>query len=72
MYTKLQLLQASRVSRFYESNESKSLSEYIKIIGKYISLCNSFAVVVLSSYLVRTFLGTTGISHVPRCHGNQS
>ena len=37
MYTKRQLLQANRVSRFYESNESMSLSQIIKIIGKYIS-----------------------------------
>ena len=45
MYTKHQLLPANRVSQFYESNESMilSLSQAIKIIGKYISLCNSFA-----------------------------
>ena len=35
-----QFLQATRV---YESNESMSLSQIIKIIGKYISLCNSSA-----------------------------
>ena len=38
-----QLLQATRVSRFYESNESMSLSQIIKLIGKCISLCNSSA-----------------------------
>ena len=38
-----QFSQATRVSRFYESNESMSLSQIIKIIGKYISLCNSSA-----------------------------
>ena len=43
MYTKRQLLQAHRVSRFYESNDQMSLSQIIKIIEKYISLCNSFA-----------------------------
>ena len=43
MCTKCQLLQASRVSRFFEFNESMNLSQIIKIIGKYISLCNSFA-----------------------------
>ena len=32
------LLQATRVGRFYESNESMSLSQIIKIIGTYISL----------------------------------
>ena len=36
-----QVLQATRVSRFYESSESMSLSQIIKIIGKYISLCIS-------------------------------
>ena len=36
-----QFLQATRFSRFYESNESMSLRQIIKIIGKYISLCNS-------------------------------
>ena len=36
-----QVLQATRVCRFYESSESMSLSQIIKIIGKYISLCIS-------------------------------
>ena len=42
--SKRQLLPANRISQFYESNESMilSLSQFIKIIGKYISLCNSF------------------------------
>ena len=40
-WTECQLLPANRVSRFYESNEYYSLSQIIKIIGKYI--CNSFA-----------------------------
>ena len=43
MYTKRQPIPANRVSQFYESNESMTLSQIIKIIGKYISLCNSFA-----------------------------
>ena len=45
VYTNFQLLPANRFSRFYESNESMilSLSQIIKIIGKYISLCNSYA-----------------------------
>ena len=40
-YTKRQLLPANRVGRFYESNES--MIQIIEMIGKYISLCNSFA-----------------------------
>ena len=42
---KTSALASNRISRFYESRESVilSLSQIIKIIGKYISLCNSFA-----------------------------
>ena len=38
-----QLLRATRVSWVYESNETMSLSQIIKIIGTYISLCHSSA-----------------------------
>ena len=43
MDTKRRLLSANRISGFYESNESVILSQIIKITGKYISLCNYFA-----------------------------
>ena len=81
MYTKRQLLPANRVSQFYESNNESmtlSLSQIIKIIGKYISLCNSFT----SSCIKFTFAMDPPWDggHQPHtslllqlgCHGNQS
>ena len=63
---------SNRICPFYESNESVilSLSQVIKIIGKYISLCNSFTLSCISSHLLWIVLGTVGISHLPHCSGN--
>ena len=70
MYTKRQLLPANRVSRFYESNESMSLSQIIKTAGKYISLYKSFALNRVESIFGEEVSGTTSTSHIPRCYGN--
>ena len=71
VYTKSQLLPANRVNQFYEPSESMilSLTQIINIIGKYILLCNCFA---LSHIEFAFAMGPpwNGINHVPHCYGN--
>ena len=69
MCTKRQLLQANRVSRFYESNKSMSLSQIIKIIGKFISLCNSFALSRIELIFDKEYSWDNRHQHIPCCYG---
>ena len=70
MYTKRQLLRTNRFSGFYESNESMSLSQIIKIIGKYISLRNSFALGRNEFIFGKKVSWDNRHQHIHRCCGN--
>ena len=70
MCTKRQLLRANRFSGFYESNESTSSSQIIKIIGKYISLRNSFALGLNEFIFGEKVPWGNRHQHIPRCCGN--
>ena len=71
---KRQFLPANRVNLFYESNESMydsgSLSQIIKIIGKYISLCNTFALSRIKFAFPMDPHWDGRHQHIPHCYGN--
>ena len=67
MYTNRQLLRTNRVSVFHESNEATmSLSQIIKIIGKYISLCNSFVLSRIEFMFGKEIPWNNRHQHIPR------
>ena len=69
---KTSALTSNRISLFYESNVSVilSLTQIIKITGKYISLCNFFTLSCIKFTFAMDRPWDGGHSHLPHCYGN--